>query len=226
MKKILVIAAHPDDETLGCGGLFSKYQNEEVTFKVLFIGEGSSCRYEDPASKDSLDAIKLRNSYASEALKSFDIMDPIFCNLACGRLDTYPILEINKIIENTISEFKPDTVFTHSAADANNDHKIIFNSTIMATRPCNDHRVVKLYSYEVLSSSEWLFAETFKPNVFISLSEEDIQNKCKAMLIYESEIRPYPFPRSSEAIRAQSMSRGTQSGNSFAEAFCLIREFV
>lgn len=226
MKKILIIAAHPDDEVLGCGGLLSKMQDNKVDIKVLFIGEGSSCRHDDPLSTESIKDIEERNNFAINALKFLGIDDIEFNNLPCGRLDMTPIIEINKIIENSIKSFKPDTIFTHSHKDANNDHKIISKSTLMATRPCNQHNVNKIYSYEVLSSSEWHYIDSFNPNIFIEISEKDVVNKIKAMEIYESEIRPYPFPRSSVSIRALCMRRGVQSGTNFAEAFSLIREFI
>ncbi len=226
MKKVLIISAHPDDEVLGCGGILSKYKDSDISFKVLFIGEGSSCRYEDPYCKDSLSDIKERNKFAVEALNFLGVDDVEFTNLPCGRLDKEPILKINKIIEKTIQDFRPDTVFTHSIKDANSDHRIIFNSSIMATRPCNHNVVKNLYSYEVLSSSEWMFVESFAPNMFIELSATDVKNKCEAMDFYKSEIRNYPFPRSSKAIKAHSMLRGTQAGFNYAEAFFLIRKFI
>lgn len=226
MKKIMIISAHPDDEVLGCGGLLSKFKDKGPEIKVLFIGEGSTCRYEDFKSQDAQKDIQIRNDYALSALNLLGVSNIEFNNLPCGRLDMEPVIKINKIIEKAIRDFKPDTIFTHSPKDTNNDHKIVFKSTLMSTRPCNQHIVKKIYTYEVLSSSEWHYLDVFKPNVFLELSEKDIENKCKAMEIYETEIRPYPFPRSSQAIKALSMRRGTQSGTHYAEAYCLIREFI
>ena len=226
MKKVLIIAAHPDDEILGCGGLISKYHSRGVIFKIIFIGEGSSARFEDPECEESLMAIKERNSSAIKALKLLKIKDIEFNNLPCGRFDQTPIIVINKIIEKSIRSFEPDTVLTHSPYDANNDHKIVSNATIMATRPGGALNLVKrLMSYEVLSSSEWAYTETFKPNHFEELAEKDIDLKWQALSCYESEIKSYPFPRSSEGIKALSMMRGMQSGFKFAEAFNLIRNF-
>lgn len=225
MKRVLIIAAHPDDEILGCGGLISKYQPLGVNFKIVFIGEGSTCRFLDPTSEAGIAAIGQRNAAAINALNFLKIEDVNFHDLPCGRFDQVPIISINKIIEKAIFDFGPDTVFTHSPYDANSDHKIVFNSTIMATRPADKNHVRRLMSYEVLSTSEWAFINTFMPNYFEALSEIELDLKWKALALYESEIRSYPFPRSSEGIRALAMMRGMQAGFKYAEAFHLIREF-
>ena len=225
MKRVLIIAAHPDDEILGCGGLISKHQSQGVIFKVIFIGEGSTCRFEDSRCDEGLMAVKQRNSAAIEALKSLKVEDVEFNNLPCGRLDQIPIISINKIIEKGINVFMPDTVLTNSPYDVNNDHKIVFNATVMATRPGAQNHVNTLMCYEVLSSSEWAFINSFTPNLFEELTEKDVQSKWHALSLYESEIRNYPFPRSNEGIRALAMTRGMQSGFNYAEAFHLVRTF-
>ncbi len=225
MKRVLIIAAHPDDEILGCGGLICKYQALGVLFKILFIGEGSSCRFEEPKSNEAKIGIKQRNSSAIRSLKSLGIVDVEFNNLPCGRLDQVPIISINKIIENVINTFLPDTVITHSPYDVNNDHKIVFNATIMATRPAAQNVVNKVMSYEVLSSSEWAYVQSFTPNYFEELTEKDVESKWQALSYYETEIKNYPFPRSRDGVRALAMIRGMQSGVKFAEAFHLIRKF-
>ena len=171
MNKILIIAAHPDDDILGCGGLMSKYRNQ-IEFKVIFIAEGSSCRFDkkDIVAENTQKIIKNRNSCGVIALKSLGVKNYHFYNFPCGRLDQVPIIEINKIIENEINKFKPDTVFTHSSDDTNNDHIIVHRATQMATRPGARTFVEKLYTYEILSSTEWRFTKTFSPNYFESLS--------------------------------------------------------
>jgi LmbE family N-acetylglucosaminyl deacetylase len=225
MKRALIIAAHPDDEVLGCGGLISKYQPFGVAFKIIFIGEGSTCRFLEPQCEASMMAIKQRTASVARAMNVLGIQDFEFHNLPCGRLDQVPIISINKIIESAIKSFDPDTVFTHSPSDVNNDHKIVFNSTLMGTRPGAQNHVRRLLSYEVLSSSEWAFVNTFTPNYFEEISEDDLSLKWEALALYESEVRNYPFPRSKEGVRALAMTRGMQAGFAYAEAFHLIREF-
>ena len=225
IEKVLVIAAHPDDELLGCGGTIAKYVALGIAIKILFLGEGSTCRYDDPTCKAGQAAIALRNSCAVEALREVGVCDLEFFNLPCGRFDQTPIISINKIIERVINEFKPDTVFTHSEVDSNNDHRITHRSTIMATRPCGSHIVKRLFAYEVPSSSEWSFMQSFVPNYFVSLTDSELCIKWSALERYEGEMREYPFPRSWLGIKAQAMSRGSQSGVEYAEAFYLIRGF-
>ena len=115
-------------------------------------------------------------------------------------------------------------MFTHSKDDTNNDHQIINKATLIATRPGSSFLVNRLYSYEVLSSTEWKFEKTFKPNVFLELSTKDVKNKIKALEFYKSEIKKFPYPRSSRGIEVLSSYRGLQSGSKFAEAYYLIRD--
>lgn len=226
MKKVLVICAHPDDDILGCGGIMSKYTKTGTEFRIIFIAEGSSCRFNtDQFNSDNVAAvINERNNFGIKALERLNIHNYHFYNLPCGRLDTVSIIDINKIIENEISSFKPDTIFTHAENDANNDHGLVFKATIMATRPCNAVRVKSVYSYEILSSSEWKFTNSFEPNSFEELSAEDVKNKWEALAEYETEIREFPFPRSLDGISTLAKYRGLQAGVSYAEAFRLIRK--
>ena len=227
MNKALIIAAHPDDDILGCAGLMSKYRGK-VEFRVIFIAEGSSCRF----NKDQIDnekvvkVIEERNSFGIKALEELGVENYYFYNLPCGRLDQVAIIDINKIIEKEIQDFKPDTVFTHSFEDTNNDHIIVHRATQIATRPGSGTFVEKVYTYEVLSSSEWRFTHTFSPNYFESLSKKDVRNKWSALAEYESEIKEYPYPRSEEGIFSLAKYRGLQSGNAYAEAFKLIRQII
>lgn len=225
MKRVLVIAAHPDDELLGCGATIAKYLRRGAEFMVLFIAEGSSCRYESPECVDSINEIAGRTHQAINALELLGVKNYIFNDLPCGRLDQVPIIEINKIIERVVSKFNPDTILTHSDLDANNDHRVVHRATIMATRPSIENPVPRLLSYEVLSSSEWAYGEAFAPTSFEQIEEKDLELKCRAMAEYETEMKDYPFPRSELGIRAQAMSRGMQAGVPLAEAFHLIREF-
>jgi len=226
MKRALVIAAHPDDEVLGCGGIISKYTQKGVRFFVLFIAEGSSCRFEDPNCPASLQAIEERTHYAYKALNLLGVSGYVFHDLPCGRLDTIPIIDITKIIEKVVYEFDPDTVYTHSAIDANNDHRIVHRASIMATRPTPRSKVQRVLSYEINSSSEWSFGEKFIPTNFEQINENDLALKIGAMTAYKTEVNEYPFPRSDQGIRTLAFRRGMQSGVPLAEAFTLIREFV
>ena len=227
MNRVLIIAAHPDDDILGCAGIMSKYKNQ-VKFRVIFIAEGSSCRFskEQVKNEEVLKVIKQRNTFAVNALKLLGVKNHHFYNLACGRLDQIDIIDINKIIESEINNFKPDTIFTHSHDDTNNDHTVVHRATLIATRPGAATFVKKVYAYEVLSSTEWRFTHNFLPNYFESLSENDVKNKWLALLEYESEIKEFPYPRSEDGIISLAKYRGMQSASTYAEAFKLIRQII
>ncbi len=224
-KNILIIAAHPDDDILGCGAAINKFQSTKTKINVLFIAEGTSCRYKhlhkdtEKIKKD----IEIRNNFAKKSLKYLKVNKYKFLNLPCGRLDTMPLIEITKKIEQYINQIKPDTVFTHSNLDNHNDHRIVSRATMQATRPNVLNQVKNVIFYEVPSSSEWSFVENFNPNFFLSLSEKNLNAKIRAMNIYKTEIKKYPFPRSKEGIKSFAMYRGMQSGNKYAEAFKIVR---
>ncbi len=226
MKRILIVAAHPDDEVLGCGGLMARLVPRGVAFQVLFVGEGSTCRFDDPADPRAADAIANRRLGAERAMQLLGVTDYHFHDLPCGRFDQVPIIRINKLIETAIRSFQPDTVLTHSGHDANNDHRLVFDATIMATRPGAQNHVERLLSFEVLSSSEWAFDNSFSPNHFVRLDEADLQRKWQALALYDTEVRPFPFPRSHDGLRTLAMMRGMQAGFPLAEAYHLVREFV
>ena len=219
--KILVVAAHPDDDVLGCGGIMSKYKNL-LEFRVVFIAEGSSCRYNSPSHKQVKEVVKARTKMAKKALKILGISDYYFYNLPCGRLDTVPQIEINKIIENEISSFKPNVVITHSGKDTNMDHVKVYNSTMVACRPKNGIKMV--LAMEILSSSEIELKNPFDPNLFFELSIDNLNQKCDAFKEYLTEIEKAPNSRNVNGIKTLAKYRGLQSGVMYAEAFNLIKQ--
>jgi LmbE family N-acetylglucosaminyl deacetylase len=226
-KKLLIVAAHPDDEILGCGGFISKYKTN-YDFKVLFLAEGSSCRYKDlNADKEVIkEKILLRKEQATKALNFFSIKDIVFCDLPCGRLNTIPDVKKNHLIEEQINNFKPEVIFTHSSEDLHPDHRSVFSSVMQASRPVKNKFCVKeIYSFEILSSSEWSFTSQFKPNHFVKLDKKNLDEKWKAMQFYTEEIIEAPHPRSEFGLKTLANYRGIQSGTEFAEAFCKIRTF-
>ena len=221
--KTLVVAAHPDDEVLGCGGLIANLINQGEQVRVVFIAEGTSCRYE-ALNKKVQEEIDYRNQCSIEALRSLGVSSHNFYNLPCGRLDKEPMIEIAKIIENEISDFIPTTVLTHSSNDVHNDHKITFRAVLQATRPVG--KIVKnLLSFEILSSTEWNYLEAFKPNIFIDITST-INAKINAMHCYSTEQPKYPHPRSDKGIKSLASMRGSQSGVEYAEGFKIIRSFL
>jgi len=226
MKRVLIVAAHPDDDILGAAGSINKKGREGTSFHVLFVGEGSTSRFEDTNSSEALEAIGVRERAARQALAELGVHNMTFLNMPCSRCDTVPMLDINKQIERAVYDYRPDEVWTHARDDVNIDHQIVFRSVLVATRPVSSrHTVQRVLSFEVLSSTEWSYCGGFSPNYFESLSEEDLEAKKLAMKRYDSELKEFPFPRSQEGIETLARYRGMQCGKRAAEAFVLVRHF-
>lgn len=225
MSRVLFIGAHPDDVELGCGGTIDKLYHSGYDIRVIFLAEGTSCRYNkcDIDSDEVKEQIKLRTDCAIKSLNSLGVTSYEFYDLPCGRLDTEPLIDINKIIEKEINSFKPDSVYTHSNTDTNKDHRIIFESTRIATRPGSKTFVKDVYLYEVLSSTEWNFNELFKPSVFVELSKSNVESKVTAFDFYSSERKEFPYPRCEKGIKTLANYRGMQIGTEYSEAFELFR---
>lgn len=226
--RALVVAAHPDDEVLGCGATIHKILGQGGHVRVLILGEGSTCRY--PAdlitSAEARAAIAQRRGFADQALASLGVVDAVFGDLPCGRFDQVPLIDIGKTIEEQIRQFRPDTVLTHFGQDANSDHRLAFNAVITATRPVPGSPVRNVMCFETLSSTEWRFVETFHPNFFIDV-DAHIEAKVKAFSFYfPTEGKKFPFPRCEEGLRLQARVRGMQVGIPHAEAFQIVRSVL
>jgi LmbE family N-acetylglucosaminyl deacetylase len=135
------------------------------------------------------------------------------------------LLDIVKVVEKVKKEIQPDIIFTHYEHDLNIDHQITYRAVITATRPMVYETVKTIYSFEVLSSTEWKYPQEYSPNVFVDISDT-LDLKIKAMTEYASELCQYPHPRSVEGIKIKAQMRGMEVGYKFAEAFMLIRNFV
>ncbi len=226
--KVLVIAAHPDDEVLGVGGTIAKHVESKDEVYVCILGEGITSRelsLKKKSQKEKNHKIKKLKNNALEASKILGIKKILFFGLPDQKFDTLPILDIIKKIEKCVKEIKPDIVYTHSETDLNRDHRIVFEASMVATRPLGNG-IKKILSYEVPSSTEWgspVSKKHFIPNVFINI-EKTLEKKLKAMKKYKSEIRDFPHPRSTEALKALAKKHGVEVGLKSAEAFVLIRE--
>ena len=199
--KTLVVAAHPDDDILGCGGLLSKLTSSGESVRVIFIAEGTTCRYNNITEKVKNEIVS-RNQVGINALKILGVSDYNFYNLPC---------------EN----YKPKTILTHFRNDVHIDHKIVFQAVLQATRPVKN--IVKnLLSFEILSSTEWKYSDVFKPNFFVDITDT-LPKKIEAMNCYISEQPNPPHPRSNDIISSLASIRGSQSGVTFAEGFEVVR---
>ncbi|MGR3175995.1 MAG: PIG-L deacetylase family protein [Candidatus Scalindua sp.] len=224
MGNILVVAAHPDDEVLGCGGTIPQLVKNGNDVYVCILGEGIASRYEARDRKVQRE-IELLRDRGRKACEILGVKEVFFDNLPDNRFDTVALLDIIRIIEKIIAEIQPDTVYTHHHNDLNIDHSITSQATITATRPIGKMPVKEVYAYEILSSTEWSFGNTkssFSPNTFVGI-EKTLDTKNNALLCYQSEIRDFPHPRSIEAVTTAAKRWGAICGYKAAEAFELIR---
>ena len=233
--KILVIAAHPDDEVLGMGGSIKKMTKDGHDVKIAIMATGirsrRSTNYQNLSTyKENLNdeekikkqLIQLKKN-AIRASKILGVKKLEMFNFPDNEMDKISNLEITKSIEGLIIKHKPEIVFTHSKNDLNVDHRILYNATITAARPLPKSTVKKILTFEVPSSSEWNYPEQFLANTFINITKE-LSSKIKAMEAYKNEIRKFPHPRSSKGLEIIAKRWGTVSGFSAAEAFHLVRE--
>lgn len=222
--KVLVVAAHPDDEVLGCGATIKRFEREGKEIYILLLGEGITSRYGNrkDAGKRGVNelkkkSLKVAKCLGAKALFSFDFPD--------NRFDTVPLLDIVKIVEEIIKNVRPSTILTHHGSDLNIDHVIVHRAVMTATRPMLGCLVKDVLMFEVASSTEWSlgqFKPVFNPNVFYDVTKT-IDVKINAMKIYGTELRNFPHPRSKEAIIASATRWGSVAGLKAAEAFELLR---
>ena len=222
---VLVIAAHPDDEVLGCGGTIARLASEGAQVSILILAEGLTSRPDFDRARDAA-ALNVHHERARRAGKLLGAREVNVGGLPDNRMDTVPLLDVVQTIEREIARVQPELVFTQHGGDLNVDHVVTFRATLTATRPMRGGVVKRLYAYEVGSSTEWAFQQfepRFQPHVFFDIST-CLEKKIAAMQIYESEARPFPHPRSPEAIRATALRWGSAAGLLAAEAFTCIRE--
>lgn len=220
--KVLVIAAHPDDELLGLGGTLARHVHQGDEVFVLILTDGQSSRTAIPDKE----VIALRKKAALEASLVLGVKELYIENLPDQGLDTVPLVDIVKTIEGYMRKIRPDTVYLHHSGDLNKDHQIAFEAGITASRPTGDFYPNTILSYETFSSTEWAPPspdKSFLPNYFVDIGNY-FQLKMDAITKYRAEIREFPHPRSPEAIKAAAIRWGSLINVNFAEAFMLIRK--
>jgi len=216
--RVLIIAPHPDDEVLGCGGTIVKHAKNGDEVYLCIVTKG----YIPDWSEEFLEN---RPKEIEKANKILGIKKTYFLDYPTVKLDTIPQKELNESISKVVNEIKPDILYIPHKGDLNKDHRLVFESSLVATRPV-DHKVKRILSYETLSETDWgQPIEPFIPNVYIDVSETFVI-KIEAMKAYGSELKRYPHPRSLDVIEALAKKRGSEIGVKFAEAFVLIRELV
>ena len=226
MTSILVVAAHPDDEILGCGGTLAWHAARGDTVHVLIVAEGATSRdsRRDPEGRDA-ELTGLRAA-ASCAASTIGADEPRMLGLPDNRLDGLPLLDVIKPVEAVVEAVAPEIVYTHHAGDLNVDHRIVHQAVVTACRPLPGSSVRAIYAFETPSSTEWQSAgEAFRPQRWVDI-EPFLRCKMRALEAYEAEMRPFPHARSFDAVEALARWRGASAGLKAAECFMVVRELV
>jgi LmbE family N-acetylglucosaminyl deacetylase len=220
---ILVVAAHPDDETLGAGGTLARFAGQGSEVWVCLLCDGVTNRHSE---------VGLQRECAERACAVLGAGHVVFCDLPDQRLDALALVDVITPIERCVAELRPEIVLTHFPGDVNQDHRIVFDATMVATRPTTESPVRTLMCFETASSTEWAApfpASTFAPNVFVDITAT-LPRKLAAMRMYAgthvSEVRPFPHPRSYDAIEIYAKRQGILVGTGAAEPFMLVRDVV
>lgn len=222
--RILVVAAHPDDEVLGCGGTIARLARENHDVYITILGEGITSRYKrrEQADPSLLEKLHMCSRQVAKILGARDVF---LYKLPDNRFDTVPLIDVVKIIESIVANLTPEIIYTHHGGDLNIDHMVVHRAVLTATRPMKGQPVREVYAFEVPSSTEWAFQRfesVFRPNVFVNISCT-LDVKVQALSHYETEIRTFPHPRSPEAVRTIAYRWGSAVGCEAAEAFELVR---
>lgn len=222
MKKIIVIAPHPDDETLGCGGTLLRHKAEgdeihwliatAMTFEQGFSDERIAARAAE------IDAVTRLYGFASVQSLGFPTT----------RLDVMPMGDLVAAISKAFQSIMPEVVYTPFKGDVHSDHAVVSDAVIACTKWFRHASVKRVLSYETLSETEFGISPDvsgFRPNVFVDIHPY-LDRKIEILRTYAAELGEFPFPRSVEAVRALAQLRGSAAGCKAAEAFMLLKEVV
>jgi len=228
MARVLVLAAHPDDEVLGCGGTIARHADAGDRVQVLIVAEGATSRQQQRDRNQATEELSALAQAAQQAGEILGAQGVELLDLPDNRLDSLDRLDLIKQIEECIARHQPQVVYVHHAGDVNVDHRRLHEAVVTACRPMPGQPVRRLLSFEVASSSEWQppgSAPPFQPNWFVDISAQ-WPRKREALAAYATEMRAWPHARSLEALEHLARWRGAQVGVEAAEAFCLLRQLV
>jgi N-acetylglucosamine malate deacetylase 1 len=219
MKKVLVIAAHPDDEVLGCGGMIAKHVSQGDEVHTVFMSDGvkSRSQFSEEKLKQRMNASKLSQSVLG-------ITSSQYLDFQDNRMDSIALLDIIQKLEPVIDKLKPSVVYTHHHGDLNIDHQLTHSAVITACRPVPNFSVCEIYGFEVLSSTEWSNSQQslFRPTFYTDITKH-ISKKISAAKAYQEEMRDPPHSRSIKHIEILAQHRGYSIGVDMAEAFEVYR---
>ena len=217
--RILAIAPHPDDETLGCGGALFRHKAEgDDIYWLIITGISQEGGWQKII-------VKKRDNEIDAVAEKYGFSDVFNLRLPTTKMDTLPVSDLIGEISNVYKKVEPDIIYMPFAYDVHTDHQIIAKALQSTLKWFRYPYINKVLMYETISETEFNFLKqsTFNPNVYINISDH-IDEKIETMNIYESEIKDFPFPRSEKTIRSLAAFRGSQSGYFAAEAFELVYE--
>lgn len=218
-ERVLVVAAHSDDEALGCGGTIARHVASGDIVELVVITNGVSARQKS-TQKDAMQreeaAARAQTILGISSITQFDYPD--------NQTDTVPFLSIVQSLEKVTAAFQPTTIYTHHCGDLNVDHRVVFEAVMTACRPVPNSSVKRILGYEVLSSTEWAASgkDLFAPAYFVDISEH-LDTKLEALAAYEDEMRMPPHSRTIAHAELLARHRGYSVGLDAAEAFGVYR---
>lgn len=226
--RIAVVAAHPDDEVLGCGGTMAWHVARGDRVDVLIVSEGVTSRdlTRDVNSRAGALAQLRKTARMANDVLGTSVLE--FGGLPDNRLDSVDLLDVVKTVEAFLARVSPSVIYTHCGSDLNVDHRIVSQAVSIAARPMPGGRVHTLLHFEVASSTEWQTPgafPTFVPNWFVDV-HATLSKKVEALSVYEDEMRPWPHARSLKAIEHLARWRGANVGFEAAEAYSLAKHLA
>ncbi len=220
MKKILVVAPHADDESLGCAGTILKHiANGDEVYWLLVTGMSKETGFTEKQ-------IETRKIEISKVIKSYRITQTFQLNLPPAKLDLLALGDVVGAISNIVKKVLPEIVYTVYRNDAHSDHEVVFDAVMSATKSFRYPSIKRVLAYETISETDFSMKPEdpgFRPNVFTNI-ENYLNQKLDILSFYESEMGTFPFPRSPKAIKSLAYLRGVQSNCEAAEAFMLLKE--
>ena len=217
--KTIVVAPHPDDETLGVGGTLLRKKSEGSSIAWVIVSNMTE------ESGYSIEQANQREDEINQVAKFYEFDDVYRLNFPTANLDIVPMSDLVSAVSDAFKAFQPEEVFVPHPADVHTDHRVVFDAVATCVKWFRYPSVKRVLAYETLSETDFGLGtnQAFRPNTFIDI-ENFLSKKLQAMDIFASEVNDFPFPRSHETIRALAKLRGSASGFKAAEAFELLRE--
>jgi N-acetylglucosamine malate deacetylase 1 len=215
-QNVLAIAAHPDDEVLGCGGTLALHVDNGDSVTAVIVCEWESPRYGEGGVS--------QESHIRCAAEKLGVSDVRLLRFPDQRLDTMTLIDIISPLEKIVAEVKPRTVYCQYGGDVNRDHELLFKAAMVATRPTEDF-IGAVYAFDTASSTEWAYPRSFVPDTWTDISST-LERKLEAMACYVGEVRAFPHPRSLDALRHKAASLGSQCCLAAAEVFMTVRKIA